>query len=178
MRGERGEPLRFRHGETGHEVRLAPVGDGVWEVTAAGRTERVRVLRSTEAGLHLEVGGRTLEAHVAVAAGTVHVHALGRSWGLERLAAERPARSGSTAQAEDGPVRAVMPGTVARVLVAAGERVEAGQVLVILEAMKMEHRLGAPYAGEVARVAVREGQQVAMREPLVELRRPSGPDPA
>lgn len=170
-------PFRFRHGETEHEVLLVPVGNDDYEVTVLGRTERVRVLRSTEAGLHLAVGGRTLEARLAVASGTVHVHALGCQWELERVASGPAVRRSSEADPADGPVRAVMPGTVARVLVAAGERVEAGQVLVVLEAMKMEHRLGAPFAGEVARVAVREGQQVAMREPLVEIRRPASEGP-
>ena len=53
-----------------------------------------------------------------------------------------------------------MPGTVLRVLVAPGDRVEARQPLIVLEAMKMETPLRAPYAGEVAAVHVSEGDTV------------------
>jgi biotin carboxyl carrier protein len=62
-----------------------------------------------------------------------------------------------------------MPGTVIRVLVAAGDTVEARQPLVVLEAMKMETPLVAPYAGTVAEVHVAEGDRVSGGAPLVEL---------
>ena len=45
-----------------------------------------------------------------------------------------------------------MPGSVVQVLVSAGERVDKGQVLMIIEAMKMEHSIAAPAAGIVAQV--------------------------
>jgi propionyl-CoA carboxylase alpha chain len=53
-----------------------------------------------------------------------------------------------------------MPGSVIRVAVAPGDRVAAGQVLVVLEAMKMEHAVHAGTAGTVAEVDVAEGDQV------------------
>jgi biotin carboxyl carrier protein len=62
-----------------------------------------------------------------------------------------------------------MPGTVLGVLVAAGDPVEARQPLVVLEAMKMETPLVAPYAGTVSEVHVAEGDRVAGGAPLVEL---------
>ena len=62
-----------------------------------------------------------------------------------------------------------MPGTVLRVLVAPGDAVEARQPLVVLEAMKMETPLVAPYAGTVAAVHVAEGDRVAGGASLVEL---------
>jgi biotin carboxyl carrier protein len=60
-----------------------------------------------------------------------------------------------------------MPGSVVRVAVAAGDRVEAGQVLVVLEAMKMEHAVAAGGPGTVAEVAVAEGDQVETGRVLV-----------
>ena len=56
---------------------------------------------------------------------------------------------------------APMPGKVVRVLVAAGDRVEARQPLVVVEAMKMENELTAPRAGTVTEVSVTEGMSVA-----------------
>jgi biotin carboxyl carrier protein len=62
-----------------------------------------------------------------------------------------------------------MPGTVIKVLVAAGDRVAARDPLVVLEAMKMETPLVAPYAGMVGAVHVQEGDRVAGGALLVEL---------
>jgi biotin carboxyl carrier protein len=55
---------------------------------------------------------------------------------------------------------APMPGRVVKVLVAAGDHVTAGQVLLVLEAMKMEHAVKAAAAGAVARLTVAAGDQV------------------
>jgi biotin carboxyl carrier protein len=54
-----------------------------------------------------------------------------------------------------------MPGRVSKVNVRPGERVAAGQALVVLEAMKMEHALSAPVGGVVLDLDVGEGDQVA-----------------
>ena len=62
-----------------------------------------------------------------------------------------------------------MPGTVIRVLVAAGDRVAARQPLVVLEAMKMETPLASPYDATVRAVHVAEGDRVAGGTLLVEL---------
>ena len=53
-----------------------------------------------------------------------------------------------------------MPGRVVKVLAANGQRVEAGQQLLVLEAMKMEHAVVAPRAGTVAGLVVQPGSQV------------------
>ncbi|WP_018656099.1 acetyl/propionyl/methylcrotonyl-CoA carboxylase subunit alpha [Actinomadura flavalba] len=59
-----------------------------------------------------------------------------------------------------GSLLAPMPGTVVRVETEAGAAVAEGQTLVVLEAMKMEHRIAAPAAGTVAELGVAAGQQV------------------
>jgi biotin carboxyl carrier protein len=83
-----------------------------------------------------------------------------------------PPEAGSTAAtagAASSRVTAPMPGTVLRVLVEPGERVEARQPLVVLEAMKMETPLLAPYAAEVRQVHVQAGDRVAGGALLLEL---------
>jgi biotin carboxyl carrier protein len=64
---------------------------------------------------------------------------------------------------------APMPGTVIRVLAVAGERVEARQPLVVLEAMKMETPLLSPFDATVRAVSVSEGDRVSGGAVLVEL---------
>ncbi|HET6858383.1 MAG TPA: acetyl-CoA carboxylase biotin carboxylase subunit [Streptomyces sp.] len=61
---------------------------------------------------------------------------------------------------------APMPGTVTVVKVAVGDRVEAGQSLLVVEAMKMEHVISAPHAGTVTELDVRPGSTVAMDQVL------------
>ena len=71
---------------------------------------------------------------------------------------------------DDGPrpIRAPMPGLVVSVAVAAGEAVEAGQSVAIIEAMKMENELRAEAAGVVKRVVVEPGEPVEKGAVLVE----------
>jgi acetyl/propionyl-CoA carboxylase alpha subunit len=66
-----------------------------------------------------------------------------------------------------GSLVAPMPGAVVRVLVEAGASVDAGQALVVLEAMKMEHTVAAPAAGTIGEVRVQAGQQVEAGAVLV-----------
>jgi geranyl-CoA carboxylase alpha subunit len=62
-----------------------------------------------------------------------------------------------------------MDGAIVEVLVSEGERVGKGQLLLVLEAMKMEHPLKAGMDGIVRRVQVRRGEQVKNRQALIEV---------
>ena len=64
-------------------------------------------------------------------------------------------------------VTAPMPGTILKVNVQNGQAVKAGDVLVVLEAMKMENEILAPKAGTVTQVAVQKGSNVDTGAPLV-----------
>jgi biotin carboxyl carrier protein len=87
-----------------------------------------------------------------------------------------PFESGAEAGAAgDAIIRAPMHGRVIALHVREGERVDKGQRLAIVEAMKMEHVLVAGVAGIVARVAVAAGAQVALGAPLITIH--SGEEP-
>ncbi|HYY81324.1 MAG TPA: biotin/lipoyl-containing protein, partial [Actinomycetes bacterium] len=68
-----------------------------------------------------------------------------------------------------GSLASPLPGIVRRVAARPGERVEAGALLVVVEAMKVEHPVAAPAAGRVREVMVAEGEEVAAGAPLVAL---------
>ena len=68
-----------------------------------------------------------------------------------------------------GGLVAPMPGKVLATAVKEGETVDAGQLLVVLEAMKMEHRIVAPSAGIVTKIHIEVGEQVEKDVVLVDL---------
>ncbi len=80
------------------------------------------------------------------------------------VSAPPPAGAGS-----DADVLAPLPGVVTEVRVAQGQTVAAGDVLLVLEAMKMDNDIPAPRAGTVREVRVDRGDQVAARQVLVVL---------
>ncbi|MDP4574302.1 acetyl/propionyl/methylcrotonyl-CoA carboxylase subunit alpha [Qipengyuania sp. G39] len=77
-----------------------------------------------------------------------------------------PPRTGGAASAADGAILAPMPGKVIAVDVAEGDAVTAGQRLMVLEAMKMEHALTAPFDGTVTELSASEGGQVQVEAVL------------
>jgi methylmalonyl-CoA carboxyltransferase 1.3S subunit len=79
------------------------------------------------------------------------------------------AASASSPSGDGQGVRAPLSGSVARVLVEEGQSIEAGDVLVVLEAMKMENDIVASRGGTVSQIAVEEGQSVDMGDTLVVL---------
>ena len=92
---------------------------------------------------------------------------------LEELTGAAPAPAAATAAPAPAPAPAAaapaggeqvtspMPGTILSINVAAGDAVKRGQVLMVLEAMKMENEIMAPAAGIVSGVAVQKGSAVA-----------------
>ena len=91
-----------------------------------------------------------------------------------RLGRRGPSSGERAGSAFDGVLRTPMPGRITRVAVKAGDKVRAGQTLVTLEAMKMEHALTTPVDGEVAEVRVCEGEQVVEGFEAVRLDRAAG----
>ncbi|GAD52655.1 biotin carboxylase of acetyl-CoA carboxylase / biotin carboxyl carrier protein of acetyl-CoA carboxylase [Halarchaeum acidiphilum MH1-52-1] len=129
---------------------------------------------STEREFTVEVNGErfevTLEAHDAPDLGDVDLDAVGDTGGAGDTA--RPDYAGdeeSETVVEGGgeTVAAEMQGTILSVEVEAGDVVEPGDVLVVLEAMKMENDVVASHGGTVSDVAVAEGDSVDMDETLV-----------
>lgn len=86
----------------------------------------------------------------------------GHVYEVERGMRHRPA-----ATAASGEFHAPMPGQIVDVLVSEGDTVEAGQRLLVLEAMKTQQPMSAPFAGVVEALPVVKGQQVVLDQLLV-----------
>ncbi|MEJ2863120.1 acetyl/propionyl/methylcrotonyl-CoA carboxylase subunit alpha [Actinomycetospora flava] len=164
-------PARWRvvpaAGATGDPVDVAvagPPADATVTIGADG-TPRAVTARRDGAEVVLTLDGATRRFRTAMAGG---VRWLGREGGVWALREQERLRAARTAAgAADGPLTAPMPGTVTAVEVAEGDHVTAGQRLVVVEAMKMEHVVSAPVDGVVKDLAAKAGAAVALDAPLV-----------
>ena len=128
------------------------LADGEVHLTLDGANHRV-LARRTPRGWRVTVRGRTFDVTVEDQ----------RTRTLRALADRSAGGRGPQ------ELRAPMPGLITRVLAEAGQRVEAGDGLVVIEAMKMENELRAREPGTVAGVAVRPGDVVERNQVLVTL---------
>ena len=126
-----------------------------YKVTLNGRTYEVEV----EAGKAI-----LLDEYEAVAPAPVAAAPVAAS---EAPVAATAAPVASVVTAAGETVAAPMPGTILGVNVKEGDAITAGQVLCILEAMKMENEIKAPKAGTIKQVLVARGQAVETGAPLV-----------
>ncbi len=121
---------------------------------ADGEEREGRVLREVDA----EVDGRRYRVKLWVPEAAAVVAApAGAGAGQRSASSARPRASASIGTANDGRVTVPMQGTIVKVLVAAGDAVESGQTLCILEAMKMENPINAPKAGTISELRVQPG---------------------
>ena len=136
--------------ETWTVVRADRAGDGVWRlalVDPAGAAHRVEAIAGDRGDVWTAIDG------------VVRVVAAPQPPG--------PRRRGRAAAGHG--LEAPMPATVTRIVARVGQQVAAGDVLVLLEAMKMELAIRAPHDGTVARIACEAGAIVQPGVPLVEL---------
>jgi len=155
-------PLRLTCGD--RDVKVLLSGSPAAATVTVGDGEPVRASASRVDGeLRVVYGGRNLRYTRELAGETLWLAAGGRAWAV----AEHSMLEGAgSAAAAGGPVTSPMPGSVLVVKVAAGDQVTAGQPLLVVEAMKMEHTITAKVDGVVSELTVRAGQQVALNEIL------------
>jgi acetyl/propionyl-CoA carboxylase alpha subunit len=169
-----GMPQRVAYtlGEQPFEVTYAFRRSGL-DLAVNGEPLPVRLLRATPDAVELEVGGVRRAYAVHRVPGWSYVDGPDGSAAL----AEVPRFADPNAVTHAGSLLAPMPGGVVRVLATPGDTVGAGQPLVVLEAMKMEHTVSAPVDGVVAEIAVRPGDQVDTGQVLAVVEEP-GPEQA
>lgn len=147
-------------------------GDGALAVVVDGKPLEVDVT-SLGQRFNVRVGVGIVEVAVEGASSGQEAFVTGRHTALfvesERARASDPARTSGGARPGGAIVRSPMPGRVVRVLIAAGQTVDAGQGVVVLEAMKMENEVRARGAGRVVEVHVAPGVAVEANAKLVTL---------
>ena len=118
----------------------------------------------------VEHGGQVFPVRAVREGQRVFVWSAGRTFEfrIEPASGPAPARVRS-AGAEGGGLLSPMPGRIRRVLAAEGDTVSRGQVLLILEAMKMEHAIRSPRDGRLVRLAYAEGDLVEAGVALAEI---------
>lgn len=143
--------VRYRFGRESATVSFDDSEPVEFEHTVSGET------------VDIEIDGRRRRYNVVLTGSVADVDG---PWGGIRLVEEDRYPAGSRA-AEAGSLHAPMPGKVLTVFVAAGDRVEAGQNLLVMEAMKMEHTLRAPMSGTISSVGAAPGDQVEADAALI-----------
>ena len=107
------------------------------------------------------------QQHLAIRRGeSLYLHYAGELRSIQRV---DPIAEVEASHQHHGGLTAPMNGSIVRLLVEAGQQVEAGTALVVLEAMKMEHSIRAPHAGTVKALYCSEGEMVSEGAVLVEL---------
>jgi propionyl-CoA carboxylase alpha chain len=159
------ERVAYRVGGEALRLEYRARRDGSF-AAAVGDELRVVTVRAWEGrDIVLDIDGRRDAFTVTRSGDAWHVHGPAGQVDLVELPRFPDVERGGPA----GGLAAPMPGTVVATLVKAGDQVARGQVLLILEGMKMEHRITAPAAGTVAELRVRQGEQVANGALLVVL---------
>jgi biotin carboxyl carrier protein len=158
-----------------YEVQLASPGeektlvielerDGVaWRVTLDGRPVAVDAVEIAPNTLSILLNGQSFEVNVSSSPdGKLKLQTGSREFIAEVIdpRAWSGRRHGSVEAQGRQQIVAPMPGKVVRLLVKEGDRVEAGQGLLVVEAMKMQNEIRSPKGGTVERVLAKEGQAV------------------
>ncbi len=161
---------RFANADTTYTVGLQSTARGQFEATVGDATHPLE-LNGVDGLYHaFTLNGHRRRAAVLNVGDQVWVHLDGTTYALRWV---NPLPVTAARREAAGSLRAPMPGKIIRVAVEQGQTVTAGDLLMILEAMKMEHRIEAPYDGVVSVLCYQEGETVSADEILLELAPPT-----
>jgi len=157
---------RYQSNQAVYDISIERHGD-IYQASLDGQTYELEILDSQPGQLDLMFEGRPISLYWANDGEKKWVSLDGCTHVLEKPAARRSARFGD--QSSSSQIRSPMPAQVQEIRVSSQETVEKGQIILLLEAMKMEIRIQAPYAGKIKQVLVEKGQTVGRDQPLAEM---------
>ena len=163
--------VQLASSSSGERVRVIEVERDTagWRVTLDGRSVAVDAAEIAPNILSILLEGQSFEISVTPSPdGRLKLHTGTQEFTAEVIdpRAWSGRRHGSVEAEGRQQIVAPMPGKVVRLLVKAGDHVEAGQVLLVVEAMKMQNEIRSPKSGIVERVLAKEGQPVNAGEVL------------
>jgi geranyl-CoA carboxylase alpha subunit len=160
-------PARIELGGKIHEPEIVRERGGGYVASVSGNDVRFEIDELGCDSIRFRVNGLTESARFFRDGDRLYLLHHGSQYSVRDLTLAAPASAATGGS--DGKVRAAMNGRVVAVLVKQGERVEAGQPVMTLEAMKMEHVHTAPISGAVSAIDVVEGEQVTTGKIVVEI---------
>ncbi len=166
MNGIGEDRIRVIDHEWDMDVLVRYLKDGSHEIVIGDDRFRCRGEREEDGGIGVDIDGRRLRASVHHDADGLSVTLDGRTVRLRLL---DPLHQDVEEEDAGGSVLAPLPGRIIKVMVSKGEKVQKGQGLMILEAMKMEHTITAPADGMVTVLDYAVGDQVEEGVPLLEI---------
>ena len=149
-------------------VEVERVGSARLRITVEDEESIVEVLHYGDGRIRALVDGEPVEAGIVANTDEILVSLRGETHTLRKPAPPAVDEAGTGAEAA-ASLTAPMPGTVVKVLVEEGQEVAEGQLLLVLEAMKMEQPVSAPHAGVVQSLPFEEGSLVPGGAVLVEV---------
>jgi len=158
--------VTFHHRDQPLPVSYRNLGGGRFQVAAGPIAGVCRLAGAGPGSIAVELDGVLRSYRIAGDGARWYLQSASGAFTLD----EQPRFPERRAEAVAGGCTAPMPGKVVRVLVAAGQLVRAGESLLVLEAMKMEHAVRAPADGTVEQLAVAEGDQVEAEALLIVVR--------
>ncbi len=161
--------MQLRWHDTTFEVQVDALPEGRYRLRVGDWEQVVDEVQMEGQVLRFRQDNHWHILRVAVTGKGVWVAHEGRTWYLEPARATGERRRPTSSQ-QDGRLRAPVPAQVREIRVQPGDRVQQGQVVAILEAMKMEFRLQAPFDGVVALVDAEPGQVVEREWVVIEIR--------
>jgi geranyl-CoA carboxylase alpha subunit len=160
-------PIRIEFDHGIHDLEIVRERDGGYAASFDGSEHRFEIDELARDVIRFRSNGLMKSARFLRDGDRLHTLHQGDTISIRDLTLAAPETAASNGG--DGKVRAAMNGRVVAVLVKAGERVEAGQPVMTLEAMKMEHVHTAAIAGTIAAIDVVEGEQVTTGKIVVEI---------
>jgi geranyl-CoA carboxylase alpha subunit len=160
-------PLRIAIGDAVSEWEVGRQRDGCYLVSGEGGEHRFDIDEIADTAIRFRSGGVMESAKFLRDDDRLHVLHRGLTFSVVDLTLAAPETA--AASGGDGKLRAALNGRVVALLVRQGERVAAGQPVLTLEAMKMEHIHVAGIAGTIAVIGVAEGEQVTSGRIVVEI---------
>lgn len=164
------EPLMDKEAASASAPRYAP---SEFKVTLHGETFHIKLTGSGHAGeeqrpFYVSVDG-VAEEVVVETLNEIEVSGNGNTGGKKKSASANNGNGTRPRPLHEGCVTTAMPGTIVDVKVKAGDKVNAGDGVLVIEAMKMENEIQAPTSGIVVAVHVKKGDSVTPDETLIEI---------